>query len=73
MSFLARVRLVFTHGKELEFLLNVIRRDKEHAEWKARQHHLHLCVQHQQERNRSHYSEKNCDYCKLLARVNNDT
>ena len=28
-------------------------------------HNLHLCLKHKQEKNQSHYSEHNCDYCNL--------
>lgn len=28
--------------------------------------HLKLCVKHQQESNRSRYTEHNCDYCNAL-------
>jgi hypothetical protein len=35
----------------------------------TKHHNLNLCYKHRQEQNRSHYSEKNCDYCKLLNKV----
>lgn len=35
----------------------------------SRKHHLNLCIKHQQEQNRSHFSEHNCDYCKALKRI----
>ena len=31
---------------------------------------LKLCLKHKQEENHSHFAEENCDYCKLLAKVN---
>ena len=35
----------------------------------TRHNNLNLCYKHRQERNRSHFSEPSCDYCKLLKRV----
>ena len=69
LNFLKKLKLVFSYGPELEEILNELRRAREDQEHKAKQHHLHLCLKHQQEQNRSHYAEHNCDYCKLTEKV----
>lgn len=35
----------------------------------AESKHLNLCLTHQQEKNRSHYAEHNCCYCKLEKEI----
>lgn len=40
------------------------------VERKMRRTSLNLCYKHQQEAYRSHYSPKNCDHCKALAKIN---
>ena len=65
MSMLKRLQYVFTAGPELDNLIKAERRRIEDEEHKKRAHHLNLCEKHQQEHHRSHYSEANCDYCKL--------
>ena len=70
MAIFKNIWLVITYGRELEQLLTSMRQENERKEREARAHHLHLCLKHQQEQNRSHYAEHNCDYCKLLKEVN---
>jgi len=57
--------LIFTHGPELEQVLEEKKRVKDDAEREANAHRLNLCYKHRQEQNHSHFSEHNCDYCKL--------
>lgn len=66
-----KLLFLFKYSKEIEILLAQKRKEKEDAEFQARRHHLKLCLKHQQERNRSHFSESNCDYCKLLKSSSN--
>lgn len=61
--------LVFKYGPELEALPDEKRQKRELAEWEATRHNLRLCYKHRQERNHSQYNEQNCDYCKLLKKV----
>lgn len=39
-------------------------------EMETKHDNLNLCYKHRQEQNRSRYSEKNCDHCKLLKKLN---
>jgi hypothetical protein len=66
MTLIARLKLVFKYGPELDGMLEMERRRKADIEFEARKNHLHLCPKHKQECNHSHYAEHNCDYCKLL-------
>lgn len=66
MSMFGKLKLLFSYNDQLEELLVKMKRDKENKERDARRHHLDLCLKHKQERNHSHFSEHNCDYCKLL-------
>jgi hypothetical protein len=68
MKLFKKLKLVFTHGAELEALLESQRIQKAVAEREASKYHLKLCFKHQQEAFRSHYAEQNCDYCKSMAR-----
>jgi hypothetical protein len=68
MNLFKKLKLVFTHGDELEALLESQRIQRVEAEWNAKRYHLKLCFKHQQESLRSHYAEQNCDYCKSMAR-----
>jgi hypothetical protein len=65
-----KLMLVFKYGPEIEEILKEQRRQAAEAAFKARASHLKLCLKHQQEEQRSHYSKHNCDYCNLLAKVN---
>jgi hypothetical protein len=68
MKLFKKLKLVFTYGDELEALLESQRLENIRAERDARRDHLFLCLKHQQESQRSHYAEHNCDYCKAVAR-----
>lgn len=70
MNILKKLNLIFTYGNELEQVLKDVKKKKEDEAFKACANHLNLCLKHQQERNHSHFSEKNCDYCKLLKLEN---
>lgn len=60
-----KLRLLFEYGPEIEALL-VERRQKAADEaHKAKYYHLDLCLKHKQEANQSHFSEHNCDFCKV--------
>lgn len=69
IAFFRKLSLIFKYGDELETLLQNIRKEQRKKEREAKRHHLKLCIKHQQEQYRSHYSEHNCDYCKLLVKV----
>ena len=66
-DFFARLRLLFQYGPELDRLVRKEREIVEEQKRKQRATMLQLCVAHQQEPNRSHFSPHNCDYCKLLT------
>lgn len=66
MSFFNKLKLVFAYGSELEELLKNIKKEKSDEEFKRKLHHINLCLKHQQEERRSHYSEHNCHHCKLI-------
>lgn len=66
MSFFKRLRWVFSHGPEIDELLEAARKEREDQEREENKYRLHLCHKHRQEPNHSHYSEYNCDYCRLL-------
>lgn len=68
MNIFSRLKVCFTHGPELKTHLDQLRQDTLKAEFESRKHNLNLCYKHRQEQNFSHYSEKNCDYCKLLEK-----
>ena len=53
-------------------LVEKIHIENENQERKLRNQHLKLCFKHQQEQNHSHYSEKSCDYCKLINRLDDE-
>lgn len=69
MGLISKLRLLFAYGPELEIFLKHIREERAEKDRRARLHHLNLCVKHQQESNRSHYTEKNCHYCQLQAKI----
>lgn len=66
---LKAIWLAITRRDEIEEFLRKEQIAREEAERKDRIHNLKLCVKHKQERNQSHYSEHNCDHCKLQAEV----
>lgn len=61
--------LLFKYGKELEEVLREKQEEKLRLERESKKDNLKLCFKHKQESKRSHYSEDNCDYCKLLKRI----
>ena len=64
-----RIRLLFTYGEEIDEVLEKMRKEKEEKERIKRSTYLKLCYKHQQEEYHSHYSEQNCDYCKILKKL----
>ncbi len=66
---LRRMKLVFTHGKELDTIVEELREKSDERERKAKQHRLQLCIKHQPSSPCSHYAEYNCSSCKLLEQV----
>ena len=69
MSFIKKLKLVFTHGDELTELLDKIEDDNIERERMKTVHNLKLCLKHQQEADHSHYAECNCDHCDALATI----
>jgi len=67
---LKRLKLLFTYGPELDQVLTQLRKANEEREREQNRHRLDLCFKHRQEPKRSHFSEHNCDYCKLLRKTN---
>ncbi len=65
MNLIKKLKLLFSYNSELEILLQKIKEEKIESERERTKDYLNLCAKHQQ-RNSSIYSEKNCDYCKLL-------
>jgi hypothetical protein len=63
-----RIWLALTYGPELDVVAKKIREEKEKRQKELERHHLKLCFKHQQEKRYSHFSEHNCDYCKLLKK-----
>lgn len=72
MNIFKRLYWVLSKNRDLESVMRKEKEKREEQEREERKHHLHLCKKHKQERNQSHYSPHNCDYCKLLAKVGND-
>ncbi len=66
---LSRIKLVFTHGEELDTLVKELREESDEQERNAKQHRLQLCFDHQPSSPGSHYAKHNCDHCKLLEQV----
>lgn len=69
-NFFQRLIYVFRCGPELAELLAHKEEEIRQRDYAATKDNLNLCFKHQQERNHSHFSEHNCDYCKLLMRMN---
>lgn len=69
MSLIKKLIFVFKHGKDIEALIRKEAAEREHAVLEARKDNLYLCFRHQQEWERSVYSEKNCDHCKLQRKL----
>lgn len=68
-QFLRNLRLMFIHGPEFEAILKKEFEEKLKEEARLEKSRLNLCFKHRQERNHSHFSEGNCDYCKLLKEL----
>jgi hypothetical protein len=66
MNFLKKLKLVFSYGPELEKILVQKREEILAAEREKTKDYLNLCARHQQAHYGATYTEKNCDYCKLL-------
>jgi hypothetical protein len=68
-----KLRFVLTYGPEIDSVLTreriSIQAGHTERERERKRHHLNLCTKHQQEGNHSHFSEHNCDHCKLLAKT----
>jgi hypothetical protein len=71
LTMFKKLMFVFSHLAVIDTLIQKERTAQMEANHKAREHHLNLCLKHQQEGNRSHFAEHNCDYCKLLKKVEN--
>lgn len=69
MKIFSRLKILFAYGSELDELVKNVRQEKEAEERAARSHHLNLCLMHQQEQNRSHFSKQNCDHCALIEEL----
>lgn len=61
-----RIKLLYWYGDTLDEVINEKIQERSDKVRKAQHYHLNLCKGHMQEHNHSHYSSKNCDYCKLL-------
>lgn len=66
-NFFRRLLLVFMYGPELNQIVRKMREDEERRQHALRSEYLQLCIRHQPVSPGSHFSEHNCDYCKLLA------
>lgn len=66
-----RLYYVFSRRKEIEALIKQEEERQRLAEWEATKDNLSLCKRHAQERNRSEFSEHNCDHCRLQKRLKN--
>ena len=73
INFFHKLRLLFQYGPELNSLLLKERQELAdesiRIEHERTKDHLQLCYSHQQENKHSHYGERNCDYCKLLNKM----
>ena len=70
MNFLKRIVFVFKYSDEIETILEEKRKEERERKFEESRYHLKLCKKHQQEQNRSHFAEHNCDYCNLEKQVN---
>jgi len=68
-NIIAKIKLVFNYGNELESMLQERRNKELTKEHEYNMHRLNLCHKHRQEQNGSYYSESNCDYCKALKGI----
>lgn len=66
---IAKLKLVFTYGDELEQLLENAKEINEKELKRIESLKLDLCKKHQQRSFGTHHSEHHCDYCELLRRV----
>lgn len=66
MSLFKIFLLYIKHGNKLEKALEHLLELEREKERELTKDNLNLCVRHQQEKNHSHFSPKNCHYCQLL-------
>lgn len=66
------IRRIFRMRKTLLTKLKELEDEQAETERLKNKHRLKLCYKHRQEQNHSHYSPKNCDYCKLLQQSNQE-
>lgn len=66
LGFFTRLWWAITANEDFEKEVIARKREREDKERESRRYNLDLCYKHRQEHNHSHFSEKNCDYCKLL-------
>lgn len=66
MNIWKRLWLALTADQDFDTIYQQTQQDRFEKERISRMHNLNLCFKHRQEEHYSHYSEHNCDYCKLL-------
>ncbi len=66
MKLLNRLRLVFSHGPEIDQVLEEKREEEEKRQRKLRAEFVDLCAKHQPRQPGSYFSEEACDVCRLL-------
>jgi hypothetical protein len=64
-----KIGIVIKNWSHIDELLRKEAIKKELERREADRYRLRLCYMHRQERNRSVYSQKNCDYCILLKKL----
>lgn len=69
MKLFSKLKFLFSHGDEIENLLEKEKKGVRRHQWEPNKLRLKLCLDHKQEANQSHYSSHNCDHCKLLAKL----
>lgn len=65
-NFFSRLMLVLNYGSEIDDILREAHNEKAKEKAIQESKKLDLCFDHQQRSVGSHYSEHNCDYCRLL-------
>jgi hypothetical protein len=66
-----KLMFLFNHLDVIDILIEKERTARIETDKQEKKDNLRLCKKHQQERNHSHFAEHNCDYCKLLNKVEN--
>ena len=69
MNIFKQLALIRKYGKEIDQLLEYERVQLQKEAYEATRYNLRLCLKHKQEADQSHYSEKNCDHCQVLAKL----